>query len=85
MRSTPVCTDVEEGGETAFPLGSEWINPIIAERSGPFSDCAKGHVAMKPRKVRGACATLIQLTFLVLFFSFDSSEHGMLNIMSSRI
>lgn len=43
-------SDVEEGGETAFPLGSEWVNPIIAERSGPFSDCAKGHVAMKPHK-----------------------------------
>lgn len=42
--------DVEEGGETAFPFGSEWVNPALAERSGPFSDCAKGHVAVKPRK-----------------------------------
>uniref|UniRef100_A0A7R9VYF6 Fe2OG dioxygenase domain-containing protein n=1 Tax=Chlamydomonas euryale TaxID=1486919 RepID=A0A7R9VYF6_9CHLO len=37
-----------EGGETAFP-NSEWVDPELAERNGPFSDCAEGHVAFKPK------------------------------------
>ena len=41
--------DVEEGGETAFPHDSEWTDPSIPERMGKVSDCAKGHVAAKPR------------------------------------
>ena len=42
--------DTDEGGETAFPGGSTWLDPLSAERFGPFSECAKGSVAVKPRK-----------------------------------
>eukprot|EP00208_Stichococcus_sp_RCC1054_P005213 CAMPEP_0206139930 /NCGR_PEP_ID=MMETSP1473-20131121/7815_1 /ASSEMBLY_ACC=CAM_ASM_001109 /TAXON_ID=1461547 /ORGANISM="Stichococcus sp, Strain RCC1054" /LENGTH=364 /DNA_ID=CAMNT_0053533881 /DNA_START=282 /DNA_END=1376 /DNA_ORIENTATION=- len=42
--------DTEEGGETAFPQDSQWADPALAERYGPFSDCAQGHVAFKPKK-----------------------------------
>eukprot|EP01024_Parvocaulis_polyphysoides_P021430 TRINITY_DN20142_c0_g2_i2.p1 TRINITY_DN20142_c0_g2~~TRINITY_DN20142_c0_g2_i2.p1 ORF type:complete len:386 (-),score=35.09 TRINITY_DN20142_c0_g2_i2:402-1559(-) len=42
-------TDVEEGGETVFP-NSEWIDANEAINKGPFSECAQGHVATKPRK-----------------------------------
>ncbi|KAJ9522493.1 hypothetical protein QJQ45_008335 [Haematococcus lacustris] len=46
-------SDVEEGGETAFPQGSEWEDhsiPARLEAAGvQFSDCAKGHVAAKPK------------------------------------
>lgn len=43
--------DVEEGGETAFPDGSEWINPQLQEQYGSgLSECAYGHVAAKPTK-----------------------------------
>lgn len=40
----------EEGGETAFPAASEWLEPNMDARFGPFSDCAKEHVAVKPHK-----------------------------------
>lgn len=41
----------EEGGETAFPQTNGWIHPEMGEPSqGPFSDCAKGHVAYKPKQ-----------------------------------
>lgn len=43
-------SDVEYGGETAFPKGSEWLDPKLESQFGPFSDCAKGHVAVKPSK-----------------------------------
>ncbi len=42
-------SDVEEGGETAFPEGSVWYDPSIPDRIGKVSDCAKGHVAAKPK------------------------------------
>lgn len=42
--------DTEEGGETAFPQNSEWIDPDLPSRLGPFSSCARGHVAARPRK-----------------------------------
>ncbi|EFJ45289.1 prolyl 4-hydroxylase, partial [Volvox carteri f. nagariensis] len=42
-------SDVEEGGETAFPQNSVWYDPTIPERIGPVSECAKGHVAAKPK------------------------------------
>ena len=43
-------SDVEEGGETAFPQGSEWVDPAMGVAADPtFSDCAKGHVAAKPK------------------------------------
>ncbi|PNW86388.1 hypothetical protein CHLRE_02g084450v5 [Chlamydomonas reinhardtii] len=43
-------SDVEEGGETAFPHNSVWADPSIPEQVGDkFSDCAKGHVAAKPK------------------------------------
>lgn len=46
-------SDVEEGGETAFPLGSEWADPAIPERLAAegvkFSECADGHVAYNPK------------------------------------
>ena len=43
-------TDVEYGGETAFPNESEWADPEAAALHGPFSPCAEGHVAARPRK-----------------------------------
>ncbi|KAG2494060.1 hypothetical protein HYH03_007704 [Edaphochlamys debaryana] len=46
-------SDVEEGGETAFPQGSVWYDPAlpaaIEKAQGPFSECARGHVAAKPK------------------------------------
>ena len=42
--------DTDDGGETAFPQGSVWVDPAMPQRFGPYSDCAKGHVAVKPRK-----------------------------------
>ncbi|GMH41967.1 hypothetical protein BSKO_09886 [Bryopsis sp. KO-2023] len=42
--------DCPGGGETAFPEGSEWTNPVLGERYGPWSECAEGHVAAKPKK-----------------------------------
>ena len=42
--------DTDDGGETAFPAGSKWLDPASAERFGPFSECAQGSVAVKPRK-----------------------------------
>jgi len=39
-------TDVEEGGETAFP-DSEWADPALA--AGPWSECAEGVVAARAR------------------------------------
>ncbi|KFM24033.1 Prolyl 4-hydroxylase subunit alpha-1 [Auxenochlorella protothecoides] len=50
--------DTEEGGETAFPTvrgaarvrGSEWVDPALEQRLGPFSSCAQGSVAARPRK-----------------------------------
>ena len=39
-------TDVEEGGETAFP-DSEWADPALA--AGPWSECAEGNVAARAR------------------------------------
>nr|QKY15043.1 prolyl 4-hydroxylase (P4H) [Polytomella parva] len=59
-------SDVEEGGETAFPSGhSEWYDESqeraahIAAAEGKISDCAKGNVAVKPRAGNG-----------ILFYSF---------------
>lgn len=43
-------SDVEEGGETAFPQGSKWADPSMAQKGGPWSDCAKGNVAAKPKR-----------------------------------
>lgn len=43
-------SDVEEGGETAFPAASEWIDQSVRKRYEPFSECAEGHVAAKPKK-----------------------------------
>ena len=39
-------TDVEEGGETAFP-DSEWADPSLA--AGSWSECAEGVVAARAR------------------------------------
>mmetsp|Transcript_14846 Transcript_14846/g.43598 ORF Transcript_14846/g.43598 Transcript_14846/m.43598 type:complete len:279 (+) Transcript_14846:1195-2031(+) len=39
-------SDVEEGGETAFPKDSEWADAKMGAAADPtFSECAKGHVA----------------------------------------
>ncbi|KAI7843911.1 hypothetical protein COHA_002453 [Chlorella ohadii] len=43
-------SDVEEGGETAFPQGSEWVDSSVQQRFEPFSECAAGHVAAKAKK-----------------------------------
>ena len=43
-------TDTDEGGETAFPAGSTWSDPVSPQRFGPFSECAQGSVAVRPRK-----------------------------------
>lgn len=43
-------SDVEEGGETAFPQGSVWTDPKMGQKADPtFSACAKGNVAAKPK------------------------------------
>ncbi len=43
---------VQEGGETAFPQGSEWLDKEAGARyDRDFSPCAKGHVAVKPKLV----------------------------------
>ncbi|KAG2495663.1 hypothetical protein HYH03_006263 [Edaphochlamys debaryana] len=40
----------DEGGETTF-VNSEWLHPEVGRAMDPqFSDCAKGHVAMKPKR-----------------------------------
>lgn len=46
--------DPEEGGETSFPEGSEWSNPKLKDLfDADLSECAKGHVAFKPRRGDG--------------------------------
>jgi len=40
-------TDLD-GGETAFPAAEKWIGS--GKERGPFSECAEGHVAAKPKK-----------------------------------
>mmetsp|Transcript_42240 Transcript_42240/g.126602 ORF Transcript_42240/g.126602 Transcript_42240/m.126602 type:complete len:287 (+) Transcript_42240:1109-1969(+) len=43
-------SDVEEGGETAFPKDSQWADPAMgAAADASFSECAKGNVAAKPK------------------------------------
>ncbi|GMH38511.1 hypothetical protein BSKO_06395 [Bryopsis sp. KO-2023] len=42
--------DCMDGGETAFPEGSEWLHPERAEQMGPWSKCAEGHVAVHAKK-----------------------------------
>jgi len=44
-------SDVEEGGETAFP-DSEWMDPGRATDGTKWSECADEHVAIKPKKAR---------------------------------
>ena len=39
----------EFGGETAF-TDSEWAHPEMAPPQETLSDCAKGHVAYKPKR-----------------------------------
>lgn len=42
----------------AFP-NSEWIDPVLEKTKGAhFSECAKGHVAMRPK--RGKCGELAE-------------------------
>ena len=48
-------SDVEEGGETAFPHNSQWVDDddgaVVGERMHQsLSSCADGHVAVKPKK-----------------------------------
>jgi len=47
-------SDVEEGGETAFP-DSEWLDPAMAASAAgqKWSECADEHVAIKPKKGDG--------------------------------
>lgn len=51
-----VCTvllylnDVPRGGETAFPYSNRWVHASLPARLGPFSPCAAGSVAFKPKK-----------------------------------
>lgn len=41
----------ESGGETAFTSGGKFVHPAMGEETqGPFSDCAKGLVAFKPKR-----------------------------------
>ena len=48
--------DVIEGGETAFPDSNHWVDKSLPAKLGPFSPCAAGSVAFKPKKVgRAAC------------------------------
>ncbi|KAL6748389.1 hypothetical protein V8C86DRAFT_1837086 [Haematococcus lacustris] len=47
-------SDATEGGETAFPERSQWAHPQLEQTYGAeFSSCAKGHVAVKPRRGDG--------------------------------
>eukprot|EP00197_Chlamydomonas_leiostraca_P012157 CAMPEP_0202866880 /NCGR_PEP_ID=MMETSP1391-20130828/8409_1 /ASSEMBLY_ACC=CAM_ASM_000867 /TAXON_ID=1034604 /ORGANISM="Chlamydomonas leiostraca, Strain SAG 11-49" /LENGTH=388 /DNA_ID=CAMNT_0049546867 /DNA_START=81 /DNA_END=1247 /DNA_ORIENTATION=- len=59
-------SDVEEGGETAFPMGSKWADPDmparLKEQGVKFSDCAEGHVAYNPKAGDA-----------VLFYSFHTN------------
>lgn len=45
-------TDVEEGGETAFPKTTDanWADPQQASAGEELSPCAQGHVAARPKK-----------------------------------
>ena len=43
-------SDVSSGGETAFTGKSVWADESLPARLGPFSPCAQGHVAAKPKK-----------------------------------
>lgn len=44
-------TDVQDGGETAFPKSNKWASPERGKQlDANFSDCAKGHVAYPPRR-----------------------------------
>lgn len=50
--SFPFCdSDIFDGGETAFVSGSEWADERLAKEYDSWSECARGHVAVKPRKV----------------------------------
>mmetsp|Transcript_21409 Transcript_21409/g.53924 ORF Transcript_21409/g.53924 Transcript_21409/m.53924 type:complete len:346 (+) Transcript_21409:422-1459(+) len=45
-------SDVEEGGETAFPKAAaqeKYLDPAT-QGAGPWSACAEGHVATRPKK-----------------------------------
>ena len=53
--------DPEEGGETAFPEGSQWSNPKLKNMyDSELSECAKGSVAFKPRRGDGLLFWSIQ-------------------------
>jgi len=43
-------SDVEEGGETAFPKSDSWADGTLPQRMGPVSPCAQGHVAVKAKR-----------------------------------
>ncbi|KAK9817816.1 hypothetical protein WJX72_002663 [[Myrmecia] bisecta] len=49
-----------EGGETAFPKSNKWVDPALAESYAPFSKCAQGSVAFKPKQ--GAALLFYSLT-----------------------
>jgi hypothetical protein len=53
-----VCADVIEGGETAFPDSNFWVDKSLPAKMGPFSPCAAGSVAFKPKKVGSASTQL---------------------------
>lgn len=42
--------DVDEGGETTFPHTRTWAKPGQEERFGPFSECGKGLLSIRPKK-----------------------------------
>jgi prolyl 4-hydroxylase len=42
-------SDVEEGGETVFPL----LPPASGQDASTLSECASKHLAVKPRKGTG--------------------------------
>lgn len=50
------CADVIEGGETAFPDSNHWVDKALPAKLGPFSPCAAGSVAFKPKKVGRAAS-----------------------------
>ena len=62
-------SDVDEGGETAFPEGSVWTDPAMGVVSDVMaSGCAKGHVAAKP-KVSKRCLYGVRCLGLQVAFS----------------
>jgi hypothetical protein len=45
-----LCLPCYSAGQQSALQDSEWLDPSLQKTLGPFSKCAEGHVAMKPKK-----------------------------------